>query len=165
MKTTRRSEQAVSCATRSAPETQALGEALGSLLAPGDLVAVTGPLGAGKTCFIQGLARGAGVTDNVTSPTFIIHRQHPGSVPFHHIDAYRLCDGGALLEAVGPELFSQGGIVAVEWAERVADTLPSDRLTVDIQYAEDGRFLSLAASGTRPREVLAQLGLPDDPGH
>ncbi|MFQ5811321.1 MAG: tRNA (adenosine(37)-N6)-threonylcarbamoyltransferase complex ATPase subunit type 1 TsaE [Armatimonadota bacterium] len=155
----------MSCSTRSAAETQALGEALGSLLAPGDIVAVTGPLGAGKTCFIQGLARGAGVTDNVTSPTFIIHRQHPGPVPFHHIDAYRLRDGGGLLEAVGPELFSETGIVAVEWADRVADALPSDRLTVDIQYTESGRSVCLQANGPRAHDILEQLELPDDSGH
>jgi len=164
MRITHRSENAVSCCTRSAAETQALGRALGAVLAEGDVVAVSGPLGAGKTCFIQGLARGAGVTDNVTSPTFIIHRQHRGRVPFHHIDAYRLCGGEALLEAVGPELFSEPSVVAVEWADRVADALPDERLWVDLRCAADGRNVHVKADGTRARQILSALELSDDPG-
>jgi tRNA threonylcarbamoyladenosine biosynthesis protein TsaE len=154
----------VTCSTRSAAATQALGRALGRLLAPGDVVAVSGPLGAGKTCFIQGLARGAGVTDNVTSPTFIIHRRHRGRVPFHHIDAYRLCGGDSLLEAVGPELFSEPAVVAVEWADRAADALPAERLWVHIQYADDARSVRMKAEGNRARDILAALELPDDSG-
>ena len=141
-----------------------MARAVGRLLQAGDLVAVSGPLGAGKTCFIQGLAQGAGVADNVTSPTFIIHRQHRGRVPFHHVDAYRLCGGEALLDAVGPELFSDPAIVALEWADRVADALPARRLWVDIQYAEAGRRLRLRADGSRARDLLARLELSDDSG-
>jgi len=164
MRITRRSEDTVHCSTGSAAETQALGRAIGRLLAAGDVVALTGPLGAGKTCFIQGVAQGAGVTDNVVSPTFIIHRQHSGRVPFHHIDAYRLCGGDELLDAVGPELFSQAAIVAIEWADRVANALPSERLLVDIQHADEGRILKLTADGARAGEVLGQLELANDPG-
>ena len=165
MTITRLSENTVTCSTRSAADTQALGRALGRLLTGGDLVAVSGPLGAGKTCFIQGLAQGADVADNVTSPTFIIHRRHSGRLPFHHIDAYRLCGGDALFDAVGPEPFAEAAIVALEWADRVADALPPERLGVDIQYADEARSVRLKAHGARARQVLAQLELQDDPGH
>ncbi len=151
----------MSCSTHSALETRALGSAIGRLLDDGAVIAVSGPLGAGKTCFVQGLAEGAGITDNVVSPTFIIHRRHVGRVPFHHVDAYRLRSGDELLDAVGPELFSEAGIVAIEWADRVASALPSERLSVDIAYADEGRTVDLRADGPRARDVLARLELPE----
>lgn len=144
--------------TNSAAETESIGEALGAVLAAGDVIALTGELGAGKTCFVRGLARGLGVRDGVTSPTFILVREHRGDPGLCHADAYRI-SSGAELEDVGLEDILSHSVFAVEWAERVADALPSDRIEVHLEYAGDGRGITLTALGEcaadRLREAFA----------
>ncbi|HUS80134.1 MAG TPA: tRNA (adenosine(37)-N6)-threonylcarbamoyltransferase complex ATPase subunit type 1 TsaE [Armatimonadota bacterium] len=142
--------------TSSADDTRALAAAVARLLRPGDLVALTGPLGAGKTCFVQGLARGLGVRGPVTSPTFVVIRLHSGPTPLCHVDAYRLRDGQELIE-LGLDDLLEEAVVAVEWAEGVTAALPDGRLDVMLQYCGDGRELRLRGLGARMTRVVEQL--------
>jgi len=137
--------------SRSAEETQALGERLGSRLGRGDVVACVGALGAGKTCFLQGLARGLGVTADVTSPTFVLVNQYTGRVPVFHVDAYRT---GSLTELVDlglEEMLHGEGVTIVEWADKLLPLLPPRTVTVTITgLGDETREIELAG----PAEVL-----------
>jgi len=128
--------------THSADETARLGERIGRALVAGDVVALTGELGAGKTAFVQGLARGLGIGGRVASPTFTIVNEHPGAVPLFHVDFYRLAHEAELINIGFDDYFERGGVVVVEWAERFVAALPADRLDVRIEItgAESRRF-------------------------
>ena len=135
-----------------------LGRALGRLLKPGDLVALGGPLGAGKTQFVKGLAVGLGVPDDepVTSPTFVLVREYVGRLRLYHLDAYRLAGADELLALGLDEMLADpGAVVAVEWADRVADALPAAAWLVDLEHAgeqtRDVRFR--VADGRRLAEL------------
>jgi tRNA threonylcarbamoyladenosine biosynthesis protein TsaE len=126
--------------TRSPEETLRLGEVFGSLLPPGALIALTGELGAGKTVFTKGLARGLGIGDEreVTSPSFVLVNEYQGRVPIYHLDLYRLPEpaGAEEVEELGWTEFLGGpGVTIVEWAERAAELLPQDRIDLDIRWA------------------------------
>ena len=121
--------------TRSHAETQRLGERLGRALVPGDVVALVGELGAGKTAFVQGVARGLGITERVASPSFTIVNEHEGRVPLFHVDLYRLEHEGELLHVGFDDYFARGGVVVVEWAERFPEALPAERLDIRIEIA------------------------------
>jgi tRNA threonylcarbamoyladenosine biosynthesis protein TsaE len=113
-------------------ETQAVGERLGASLPPGAVVACIGALGAGKTCFLQGLARGLGVPSPVTSPTFVLVNQYQGRRSLHHVDAYRTETLTELLD-LGLEEFMHGdGVTVIEWADKLLPLLPSRTITVTI---------------------------------
>jgi tRNA threonylcarbamoyladenosine biosynthesis protein TsaE len=115
--------------TESLDETQALAERLGRVLAGGDVVALAGALGAGKTAFVQGLARGLAVTSpRVASPSFTIVNEHAGRVPLFHVDLYRIGDALELEEIGFRDYFARGGVVAVEWFDRAPELLPDERL-------------------------------------
>ena len=129
-------------------DTEALGERLAAGLAAGDLVVLSGPLGAGKTAFVRGLARGLGVTGAVTSPTFVIAREHragrPGGVPLVHVDAYRLglgasggVDVAAELDDLDLDTDLAAAVVAVEWGEGVAERLADRHLLVRLRRRDD----------------------------
>lgn len=142
--------------TRSAAETQALGARFAALLGPGELVALSGELGAGKTCFIQGICIGLGVEDTVNSPTFILMNQYSGqrngiAISIYHFDFYRLSGAGELDSFGADEFFDGEGICLVEWAERAAERLPARRWQVEMEYAEAGsrslRFCKLGLGG------------------
>ena len=137
--------------------TRALGRALGAALEPGLVVALTGDLGAGKTALSKAAvaAQGGVDEDDVVSPTFIIAGESPGRVEVLHVDAYRL-GGPGDLEALGYELDRQEvRAVLVEWAERVLDALPEDRLSVALEHAGERRRMRAQASGPRSRRALA----------
>ena len=140
--------------SRSVDDTVALGERLGRALAKGDVVALSGDLGAGKTAFVQGLARGLGVGGRVTSPTFTIVNEHEGPTPLFHVDFYRLAHEAELVNIGFDEYFERGGVVVVEWAERYPGALPAERLDVRIEVtgAESRR---LTISG--PARLLSAL--------
>jgi tRNA threonylcarbamoyladenosine biosynthesis protein TsaE len=118
--------------SRSPEETQAAGERLGARLQAGAVVACVGALGAGKTCFLQGLARGLGVQSQVTSPTFVLVNQYRGRLPVYHVDAYRTETLTELLE-IGIEDFLHGdGVTVIEWADKLVPLLPPRAIMVTI---------------------------------
>ena len=116
--------------TGSAAETVALGERLGRLARPGDLICLWGDLGAGKTVLAKGFGRGLGVAGTVSSPSFILMAEHPGRLRLFHVDLYRLADAG---EAVAGGLVDErqaDGVTLVEWPDRLGPTLPPERLDI-----------------------------------
>jgi tRNA threonylcarbamoyladenosine biosynthesis protein TsaE len=130
---------------RTPDDTEALGERLAAGLGPGDLVVLSGPLGAGKTVLVRGLARGLGVVGAVTSPTFVIAREHrpaPGGagVPLVHVDAYRLgfaTDVAAELDDLDLDTDLDAAVVVVEWGEGVAERLAARHLLVRLDRRDD----------------------------
>lgn len=110
--------------TRSAAETELLGARLAECLEPGDVIAFQGGLGVGKTAFTRGLARGLGITDPVTSPTYTIVNEYPqGRLPLFHFDMYRLHDAEELFDLGWEDYLDRGGVCAVEWSENVPEAL------------------------------------------
>ena len=125
--------------TSSANETQLLAEKLGLLLHPGDVVALMGELGSGKTLFAQGLARGLEVPEAfyITSPSFAIINEYPGRIPFFHLDLYRVSSVEELSELGLEEIIYGNGAVAIEWAERLGGDLPEERLEVHLKFKDE----------------------------
>jgi len=150
----------VTLTTNSRDETVRLGRLLGALLGPGDVVALRGPLGAGKTTLTKGLAEGLGVPEprQVTSPTFVLVHQYEGRLPVYHIDAYRL-NGPADAEALGAdEMFFGNGVTIVEWAERVAAALPNEHLEIALEHSgEERRRVTIEPLGERFARLVARL--------
>jgi tRNA threonylcarbamoyladenosine biosynthesis protein TsaE len=144
----------------SAEATRELGRRLGAAMKVGDVVALIGPLGSGKTTFAQGLALGLEVPAerHVASPTFALVNQHPGRVPFLHADLYRL-ETEAELAELGLEQAFDEAAAAIEWADRFPAVLPADRLTIRFTTDADGlRRLDLEPQGSRARELASALG-------
>ncbi|GGL35540.1 tRNA (adenosine(37)-N6)-threonylcarbamoyltransferase complex ATPase subunit type 1 TsaE [Phycicoccus endophyticus] len=134
-------------------DTRALGAALGRLLRPGDLVVLTGTLGAGKTTLTQGLGEALGVRGAVTSPTFVIARVHPSTVggpPLVHVDAYRL--GGALeLDDLDLDAEVEDSVTVVEWGHGLAEGLAPDRLEVVLDVDPRTEVRTATVTGVGPR--------------
>jgi tRNA threonylcarbamoyladenosine biosynthesis protein TsaE len=128
--------------TTSAAETIALGERLGRVAEPGDLVCLWGDLGAGKTQVAKGVARGLDVEDTVNSPTFILMNEYAGRLPLFHVDLYRLVDAADALAGGVVDDRQIDGVTVVEWPDRMGDLLPAGRLDVRI-----------AGSGDEEREI------------
>jgi len=145
--------------TSSAEQTWRVGEKLGLLLKPGDVICLYGDLGSGKTNLSYGISRGLEVKDAyITSPTFTFVNEYQGRVPFYHIDLYRLKDT-AELEGIGFEGYlDSGGATVIEWAERAEDALPDECLSIYLAYGEnDRRELGFYAEGERYQAILEQL--------
>lgn len=152
--------RAVEAVTTSADETMRMAAAFAALLRPNDVLALRGTLGAGKTCFVKGLARGLGVADEraVISPTFVLMRRHVGRLALFHFDAYRL-RGAAEMEAIGcAEAFESGGVSVVEWADHVADCLPPEHfiLSITVTGETERRFI-LTEHGASTAERMADF--------
>ncbi|HHY36806.1 MAG TPA: tRNA (adenosine(37)-N6)-threonylcarbamoyltransferase complex ATPase subunit type 1 TsaE [Firmicutes bacterium] len=153
--------------TNGPAETRRLGEKLGRLLAPGDLIALTGELGAGKTILVQGIAAGMGIEGPVTSPTFLIIKEYPGRIPLYHMDAYRLAGPEELLDLGYEEYFFGQGVTVIEWADLILDFLPPAYLRIDLDHApggEEKRCLVFSARGERYGKLLEELKRDVDPG-
>jgi tRNA threonylcarbamoyladenosine biosynthesis protein TsaE len=120
-------------------ETAALGERIARFLGPGSVVALRGGLGAGKTCLVKGIARGLGVEETVTSPTYTIISEYRGSVPLYHIDAYRLQGDDDFDSLGGRELLYGNGVAVIEWSERIPQSLPQNTLFIEIALTADQR--------------------------
>lgn len=119
-------------------ETERIGEQLARQLLPGSVVAFTGDLGAGKTAFVRGMARGLGISERVTSPTFTIVNEHEGGrLPLFHFDMYRLGSSDELFDIGWEDYLRRGGVCAVEWSEIVRDALDEDCVRVDIRRGEE----------------------------
>ena len=130
--------------TNSPAETEAIGAALGKILPPGSVLAYRGDLGAGKTAFTRGLARGLGCKEIVTSPTYTIVNEYLGGrIPLFHFDMYRLRSSDDLFDIGWEDYLDRGGICAVEWSENVADAM-EDAITVKIEKTgEDTRRITI----------------------
>ena len=146
--------------TNSEIETRELGRALAAALAPGDVISLTGDLGAGKTRFVQGVAAGLGVDEPVTSPTFTIMKIYEGRLPLYHFDVYRL-QKITELQAIGYEEYFFGeGATIIEWGDKIREALPADYLRLEIHRDVDDierRLLIVEASGERSQELAKTL--------
>lgn len=140
--------------TRSPNETVRAGELLAGLLAPGDVVALSGDLGAGKTHLVQGVARGLGVAEPVTSPTFNLLVVHPGRVPLYHVDLYRLERAEELDDIAFAETLESGGVSLIEWGDKFPEELPRDHVEVVIRVgAGDERLFQVRGTGERSASI------------
>jgi tRNA threonylcarbamoyladenosine biosynthesis protein TsaE len=148
--------------TRSAEETAELGERIGRVLRPGDVLGLSGDLGAGKTCLIRGIARGLALDpDVVYSPSFTLVAEYPGPVTLHHIDLFRLGEPVSLDEAeeIGlREYLDPDGVTAVEWSSKLEGANDVFHLSMAIEIAgPDRRIIRLAARGGRGEVILRAL--------
>lgn len=145
--------------SRAPEQTAAVGEALGRLARPGELIALSGALGAGKTQLAKGIARGLGVAEDepVVSPTFVLLREYTGRLPLFHADAYRLT-AAAELDALGLDELrrERGGVVIVEWADRFAEALAAATLSVALAHVDaNSRELRISVRDDARRPLLA----------
>ncbi|MDI6816597.1 MAG: tRNA (adenosine(37)-N6)-threonylcarbamoyltransferase complex ATPase subunit type 1 TsaE [Actinomycetota bacterium] len=137
--------------THSPEETWELARKLAPVLTKGDLISLSGDLGAGKTVFAKGLAAGLGIDAPVTSPTFTIIKEYEGKLPLFHFDVYRLASAEELEELGADEYFYGEGVTVVEWGDRVEDILPEERLSIRILRLvdEDFRRIEVTPHGER----------------
>lgn len=142
--------------TKSSEETMTFAEKLGSVLEKGDVLTLAGDLGAGKTTFTKGLAKGLGITRTVNSPTFTIIKEYNGRLPLYHMDVYRLEDSD---EDLGfEEYFSGEGVCVVEWAVFIEEYLPKERLELVISHiGDDEREIELTPLGERYEERVKEI--------
>ncbi len=146
--------------SKSTSETIRIGKSIGSRLRAGDVVALVGELGAGKTQFIKGLASGAGVgkPTYVSSPSFTLINEYPGKVPFYHIDLFRL-ESQKEAEGLGLEDYLHGaGITAIEWADKIPSLLPGEMLSIHMVYTgKNTRSIEMTGKGKRYEEFVNEV--------
>jgi len=142
----------------------ALGTALAAVLESGTVVGLYGTLGAGKTRLVQAIARACGVTQQpVVSPTFVLLQEYEGRIPIYHFDAYRMRDEDEFLELGPDEYFEGSGLVLIEWADRVENVLPPERVEIHIEVTgEQSRRVEVRAVGAKYAGVLDQLRVRKD---
>ena len=149
--------------SHSAEETRQLGARLGQQLCGGDVIGLIGELGSGKTCLVQGIARGMGVDPQipVTSPTFTLVGEYPGELVLRHADFYRVESYARLEDAGFDDLLDSKAVLVVEWPERFPDVLPAERLEIAIAFVSDSeRRLRFGGKGERARELIRSLFEP-----
>ena len=140
--------------------TEALGRRLAGVLFGGAVVALIGPLGAGKTHLVRAIAEGLGIADSrvVSSPTFVLIQEYSARVPIYHFDAYRLQTSAEFLDLGAHEYFEGKGVCLVEWADRVEDVLPKDHLRIILQITGDtSRRIVLEGRGERYKAVVNSI--------
>jgi tRNA threonylcarbamoyladenosine biosynthesis protein TsaE len=147
--------------TTAVDQTQALGAAVAELARPGDVVLLAGELGAGKTAWVQGFARGLGITEPITSPTFMLARQHGGGrLVLHHLDVYRLEQMQEVFDVGLPEVLDEGGVTVIEWGDAIAPALPADFLELHLRFGagDDDRVIDVVPIGPRWNARTRALG-------
>jgi tRNA threonylcarbamoyladenosine biosynthesis protein TsaE len=151
--------------TRDPAATRALGAALAAAAQPGDLISLIGDLGSGKTQFAKGFGAGLGVTDTIVSPSFVLMAEYRGRLPMFHIDLYRLADAAEALAGGLIDERQGEGVTLIEWAERMADAMPDDRLEVLIEgTGDDPRTINVRAEGAAYRRYVESLPAGEEGG-
>ncbi|MBI4288916.1 MAG: tRNA (adenosine(37)-N6)-threonylcarbamoyltransferase complex ATPase subunit type 1 TsaE [Chloroflexi bacterium] len=147
--------------SRSPRDTQLLGRTLGSLAEPGDVFLLVGQLGAGKTCLVQGLARGLGVSDYVASPSFVLMREYKGRLPLYHVDLYRLENPAEIADLGLDDYFYGNGVSVVEWADRALQLFPPQHLLIEISVVSARRRdITLKGIGPRHEDLVSRVAEP-----
>lgn len=142
----------------SAVQTRNIGMKLGKLSAKGDVILLVGPLGAGKTCLTQGIARGLGIHEYTASPSFVLVREYQGKLPLYHIDLYRLDNIEEVTQLGLDDYFSGNGVCVVEWADKGLGVLPQEHLLIEMQIVSPlQRRLSFMPKGRRYLEIISKL--------
>ncbi|MFZ5354316.1 MAG: tRNA (adenosine(37)-N6)-threonylcarbamoyltransferase complex ATPase subunit type 1 TsaE [Bacillota bacterium] len=145
--------------TDSVEETFELGQKLGILLQKGNIICLSGDLGAGKTAFTKGIGKGLGVKEYVTSPTYTIINEYTGRIPLYHFDVYRLENVDEMYELGYEEYFFGDGAVVLEWADNVKEIIPAERLWVTILKTrnDDSREIIMEPTGDIYKDIVKEL--------
>jgi tRNA threonylcarbamoyladenosine biosynthesis protein TsaE len=152
--------QSLTLNSHSPEQTQLLGNYLGKLARKADVFLLTGQLGTGKTCLVQGIARGLNVKEYAFSPSFVILRQYHGRLPLYHIDFYRLDCIEEIADLGLEDYFYGDGVCVIEWADKGLQVVPQDNLLISIHYVpvfQTGRSIRLKSQGERYNELIKQL--------
>lgn len=142
-------------------ETEKFGQRLGNLLQGGDVLSLTGDLGAGKTTLTKSIGIGLEVKDYITSPTFTLINEYKGRAWVYHFDVYRLEDEMDLLDLGYEDYFYSNGVTIVEWGDKIEDILPEDRINIRIEKGKelDERIITLDGEGDRYRQIVKELNI------
>ena len=134
--------------SNSMQETKALARQMGKLAPAGTIIALNGEMGAGKTHFCQGLAKGLGIERHIVSPTFTLINEYEGRMPFYHMDMYRLCEEDEFFDLGLEEYFTAPGLTAIEWAQNLGSFLPATCVQIDFVLGEkeDSRILQITCA-------------------
>lgn len=140
-------------------ETERIGSLLGTMLIPGDVIALAGELGSGKTTLVRGLAQGMGfLSEEISSPSFTLVNEYQGPLPLFHIDLYRLGDVRELHEIGYEEYISEAGVAVIEWADRIRNAIPNESLWITLQYqSEESREIVMQPQGDRYEKMIEEL--------
>lgn len=140
-------------------ETERIGELLGSMLTRGDIIALAGELGTGKTTLVRGVAQGMGIeAQEVASPSFTLVNEYEGPLTLYHIDLYRLDNEGELLEIDYEEYIRGDGVAIIEWADRIPQAIPPESLWISLRYLDDKRReIAFQAQGNRYEKIVEEL--------
>lgn len=145
--------------TKSPIETEKIGFKLGNLLKRGSIVLISGELGAGKTVLTKGIAKGMGIDDYVTSPTFMIVNEHLGDIPLYHFDVYRIDDYTELYDIGYEEYFYGDGVCVIEWPEKIKPLIPKENIFIRMNMGDtfDERTIEIVSNGEKYDEVVKEM--------
>lgn len=148
----------ISVITKKAQETEYIGQRMANFLSPGDVIILIGDLGAGKTLFVQGVAKGLGIEDEITSPTFTIIQEYgEGRLPLYHMDVYRITSPKEMEDLGYEEYFYGQGVTFIEWGNLILDLLPEEHLTLEFSLVEEGREISFYPQGRHYERLVEEL--------
>lgn len=142
-------------------ETEEFGEKLGSILKPGDIISLTGDLGAGKTALTKSIGKGLGVEDYITSPTFTLINEYKGRLNLYHFDVYRLEGPIDLYDLGFEEYIYSNGVSIIEWGDKIEEILPEERINIQIEKSVelDERIIYLYGEGERFKQLIKELNI------